>query len=131
MNKLMNFFKSTNGKILLIVLALLVVGYIVYKQYEKKIYGGLTKSKYIDSIAQLLFDSKLTSIKNENGYVEANLSSILNYYYIGYTDGTINNSTSIARVSDAVDNSNIDFTKVKDLAALKQSVLEAYFNKFK
>jgi len=119
------------GKILLVAIALVIVGIIVMKQMEKKVYGGLTKPKYIDSIAQSLFDSKLNAIKTEAGYSEANLPQILNGYYAGYTSGSIDNATSIARVSQEVDGSNIDFAKVKDLAALKEEILQAYFNKFK
>jgi hypothetical protein len=131
MRAIMRFFKSPMGKFLLVAIALVIVGIIVMKQMEKKIYGGLTKSKYIDSIAQSLFDSKLASIKAEAGYSEDNLPQILGSYYAGYTSGSIDNATSIARVSQAVDESNIDFAKVKDLAALKEEILQAYFNKFK
>lgn len=127
----MRFFKSPMGKFLLVAIALVIVGIIVIKQMEKKVYGGLTKSKYIDGIAQSLFDGKLSSIKSEAVYSEDNLPQILSSYYAGYTSGSIDNATSIARVSQAVDGSNIDFAKVKDLAALKEEILQAYFNKFK
>jgi hypothetical protein len=131
MRAIIRFFKSPMGKFLLVAVALIVVAIIVMKEMEKKVYGGLTKSKYIDSIAQMLFDSKLNAIKTEAGYSEANLPQMLGGYYAGYTSGSIDNATSIARVSQAVDDSNIDFSKVKDLAALKEEVLQAYFNKFK
>ena len=131
MNAIMRFFKSPMGKFIIIAIALIIVGVIVMKQYEKKIYGGLTKSAFIDKIAQSLYDSKLAAIKQETGYTEAKLPEILNVYYTGYTSGSIDNATSIARVSQAVDDSGIDFAKVKDLAALKEEILQAYFNKFK
>ena len=68
----MNFFKSPMGKFLLWAIALTVVGIVIWKQYEKSIYGGMTKSALISTLAnRLSAEAKASIIANDTNYASA------------------------------------------------------------
>jgi len=74
MNAIMRFFKSPMGKFVIVAIALIIVGVIVMKQYEKKMYNGMSKSDVAEEIAR----QKSVAAIN---YVKANDQNYLNGAY--------------------------------------------------
>lgn len=76
MNEFFSFFGTKAGKIVLVLLVLTVIGIIAYKQYEKKMFGGMSKSDIIKDIAS---ERSLAMVKylKDNKQPDENINDVL------------------------------------------------------
>ena len=123
MNAIMRFFKSPMGKFVIVAIALIIVGVIVMKQYEKKIYGGMSKSDAIKEVAKKFALKRISVIKVTDTNYLANKENpdtvwgIFNWYDI-HSPSDISEGELKSILSDM----NIDFEKNPKVLDIKEEV---------
>jgi hypothetical protein len=119
----MRFFKSPMGKFLLVAIALVIVGIIVMRQMEKKIYGGISKSDAIKEVAKKFALKRISVIKVSDANYLSNKENpdavwgIFNWY-------DINSPSDISEdeLKSILSDMNIDFEKNPKVLDIKEEV---------
>ena len=119
------FLKSPLAKKIMIGLAILVVIYVAYLQYQKAIYNGMTKSGIINSIATIIATERIAHIKaTDHNAVNGTypMADIL----VWYDENQPPNITE-SRIKTELAKMGVDYVKHPEIAKIKTQVDNASF----
>lgn len=121
MDKVLSFIKSPLGKGLMILIAVIIVGYTAFVIYEKSQYNGNTKSSVESAIMSKAAERQIGKVKAEdNNYLTSAypLADILSWY-----DENAARTVSISDITDTLNSLGIDGTKLEDFRSLQGKAL--------